>query len=139
MRKKHRIILILVGGALVGSLVITTSLPGREGVSPDMSPLDQACLAGEHLLIKLGLLPPRSNAARDACIANLKQIDALKSTWALEERKKTSTDTPALTELCGTSNYIRDQPYRPANGTNNPEQVHHKSTCTEAPTVGHTL
>jgi len=87
MRKKHRIILILIVGALVGGLVIAASLPGREGVSPAMSPLDQACLVGENLLIKLGLLPPRSNAARDACIANLKHFDAWKATRALEEQK----------------------------------------------------
>ena len=87
MRKKHRIILIVVVGALVGSLVIAASLPAREGVSPSMSPLDRACLAVENVLVKLSLLPPRSNAARDACIANLKHIDGAKSTWALEQNK----------------------------------------------------
>ncbi|HEU0010817.1 MAG TPA: hypothetical protein VFT34_13450, partial [Verrucomicrobiae bacterium] len=138
MRKKHRIILILIVGALVGSLVITASFSGREGVSPDMSPLDQACLAGENLLIKLGLLPLRSNAARDACIANLKQIDGAKATWALEQ-KKTSTDVPALTELQGSSSYIREQPYCPSNGSHDPQQVQLMPTCTQAPTTGHTL
>src|SRR5216117_4487336 len=58
----------------------------------------------------------RENAQRNACIANLKQIDGAKATWALEQ-KKTNTDTPAVTDLYGPANYIRDQPYCPANGT----------------------
>ena len=86
MSKKHRIILILLIGALVGSLVITASLSARDEVSPEMSPLDRASRVGENLLVKLGLLPPR-NAARNACIANLKQIDGAKATWALEQKK----------------------------------------------------
>ena len=80
----------------------------------------------------------RENAQRNACIANLKQIDGAKATWAMEQ-KKTSTDTPALTDLYGAANYIRDQPYCPSNGTYDPQQVQLKPTCTEAATMGHTL
>jgi prepilin-type N-terminal cleavage/methylation domain-containing protein len=80
----------------------------------------------------------RENAQRNACIANLKQIDGAKATWALEQ-KKTSTDTPAATELYGGANYIRDTLVCPSNGTYDPQQVQLKPTCTEAPTMGHTL
>src|SRR2546422_903854 len=51
----------------------------------------------------------RSASQKSACIANLKQIDGAKATWALEQ-KKTSTDTPTGTDLYGTDKYIRDQP-----------------------------
>ena len=80
----------------------------------------------------------RENAQRNACIANLKQIDGAKATWALEQ-KKTNTDTPTAAELYGSANYIRDQPYCNANGTYDPQQVQFKPTCTEGPTMGHTL
>jgi len=80
----------------------------------------------------------RENAQRNGCIANLKQIDGAKATWAMEQ-KKTSTDVPALTDLYGSANYIRDQPYCSANGTYDPQQVQFKPTCSLAATMGHTL
>ncbi|MGH8248948.1 MAG: competence type IV pilus major pilin ComGC [Gammaproteobacteria bacterium] len=80
----------------------------------------------------------RMYSQRNACIANLKQIEGAKATWAMEQ-KKTSTDTPALSDLWGASNYIRDQPYCPSGGTYNPEQVQTKASCSEGPTMGHTL
>src|SRR5437867_8486057 len=80
----------------------------------------------------------RTNAQRNACIANLKQIDGAKATWALEQ-KKTNTDTPAVTELYGPANYIRDQPYCPANGTYTMQDVQTKPTCSFGATLGHTL
>jgi hypothetical protein len=94
MRKKHRIILILVVGALVGCLVITASLPRKDGAWSDETPWDRASMAGKRILIKLGLLSPQ-NAARNACIANLKQIDGAKATWALEQK----TNNPVPTEF----------------------------------------
>jgi len=80
----------------------------------------------------------RENAQRNSCIANLKQIDGAKATWALEQ-KKTNTDTPAVTELYGAANYIRDQPYCPANGTYTMMTVQEKPTCGLGATLGHTL
>src|SRR5262245_61384376 len=79
------------------------------------------------------MIRARENAQRNACIANLKQIDGAKATWAMEQ-KKTSTDVPALTELYGSVNYIRDQPGCPSGGTYDPQQVQNKPTCTEAAT-----
>ena len=80
----------------------------------------------------------RSFSMKNACIANLKQIDGAKATWALE-LKKSNTDAPLPTDLYGASNYIRDQPTCPANGSYDPQEVRFKPTCTEAPTSGHTL
>ena len=71
----------------------------------------------------------RTASQRSACIANLKQIDGAKQTWALEN-KKVSTDTPAKTDLYGTDKYIRDEPFCPASGTYTLNQVDTKPTCT---------
>jgi len=37
----------------------------------------------------------RAASQKNACIANMKQMDGAKATWALEQ-KKTSTDTPRI-------------------------------------------
>src|SRR5205814_2241623 len=42
----------------------------------------------------------RSLSQRNACIANMKQIDGAKATWALEN-KKTGADVPADADLFG--------------------------------------
>ena len=81
----------------------------------------------------------RENAQKNACIANLKQIDGAKATWALEQ-KKGNTDTPASTDLFGAANYIRDEPTCPSTGAAYPMvTVATKQTCPTGTTLGHTL
>src|SRR5438094_5017252 len=58
----------------------------------------------------------RTASQKNACSANVKQIDGAKATWALEE-KKVTTDTPADTDLFGATQYIRDKPACPVGGT----------------------
>src|SRR5438128_6690383 len=58
----------------------------------------------------------RSTSQRSACIANLKQIEGAKATWAMEQ-KKNNTDTPVASDLYGATNYIRQEPTCPGNGT----------------------
>ena len=77
----------------------------------------------------------RATSQRAACIANLKQIDGAKATWALEN-KKTSTDTPTAADLYGATKYIRDEPTCPASGTYSINAVDARPTCTIA---DHTL
>ena len=48
----------------------------------------------------------RTASQTNACIANLKQIQGAKATWALE-LKKVDTDTPADADLFGATAYIR--------------------------------
>jgi len=79
----------------------------------------------------------RTASQRNACIANLKQMDGAKATWALET-KRSSTDTPQDTDLFGGTLYIREKPACPGNGTYSLERVDLKPTCTLAP-EGHTL
>ncbi len=56
----------------------------------------------------------RAKAQINTCLANLKQIDGAKESWALENKKKTG-DTPAMTDLI--PNYIKTEPKCPAGNT----------------------
>ena len=80
----------------------------------------------------------RTSSQRSACIANLKQIDGAKATWALEA-KKVNTDSPLSTDLYGSTLYIRAEPTCPANGTYTIGNVAIKPVCSLAATEGHTL
>jgi len=77
----------------------------------------------------------REASQKNACIANLKQMEGAKATWALEQ-KKTNTDTPIDTDLFGSSLYIREKPACPANGTYTLGNVQTKALCTIG---GHTI
>jgi hypothetical protein len=138
MRKRNGIILMLLACALVGSLVIAVSLSGGEEEEQDTGAWDRVSRACDGLLVKLGLFPARrcgKGQIRYACIANLKQIDGAKATWAVEN-KKTNSDIPSPTELYGTNAYIRDVPMCPQGGTYTIRSVQQKPLCS---IPGHTL
>jgi|SRR5678815_1607689 prepilin-type N-terminal cleavage/methylation domain-containing protein len=73
----------------------------------------------------------RQNAQRNACIANLKQIDGAKATWALES-KAASGATVADTDIYGTDKYIRQAPDCPSGGSYGINKVDEKPTCTKS-------
>ena len=77
----------------------------------------------------------RTASQKSACIANLKQIDGAKATWALETKAST-TATPTDADLYGTDKYIREKPQCPRNGTYIPGAVEVTPTCDVG---GHTL
>jgi len=79
----------------------------------------------------------RANSQRSACIANLKQIDGAKATWALE-MKKVNGDTPVDTDLFGTTAYIRVKPSCPGGGDYTIDKVDTRPSCTLAGAEGHT-
>jgi prepilin-type N-terminal cleavage/methylation domain-containing protein len=79
----------------------------------------------------------REASQKNACIANLKQIDGAKNTWALEQ-KKVNSDQAVDTDLFGVTQYIREKPVCPANGTYVLAVVSDKPTCSFS-TIGHTL
>ncbi len=58
----------------------------------------------------------RTASQANACIANMKQIDGAKATWALEA-KKNNTDTPTTADLFGATAYIRVAPVCPSGTT----------------------
>ena len=70
----------------------------------------------------------RAASQKNACIANMKQIDGAKATWALEQ-KKGNTDTPTDTDLYGTDKYIRTKPECPGGGTYTMGDVMTKPAC----------
>ena len=74
----------------------------------------------------------RNASQRAACVANLRSIDGVKSTWALDARKS-NTDVPQDSDLFGGPNaYIREKPSCPAGGIYSLNQVDAKPTCTVA-------
>ena len=79
----------------------------------------------------------RESSQRNACIANLKQIDGAKASWALEQ-KKTTSDTPTDSDLFGSTAYIRDKPACPGGGTYTLDSVANKPSCSLS-SVGHSL
>lgn len=80
----------------------------------------------------------RDTSQRNACIANLKQIETAKATWCMEQ-KKSLTDTPTPTDLYGNDKYIRVGPECPGGGTYGINQVDTTPTCTLSSTDGHEL
>jgi len=73
----------------------------------------------------------RQASQKSACVANLKQIEGAKATWALE-MKKVNTDVPTDGDLFGSTLYIRVKPACPASGTYALLAVDAKPTCTVA-------
>ena len=92
--------------------------------------------------ILLAIAVPNFIKARESsrvrtCVANLKQIEAAKEQWAMEN-KKTSTDTPVQADLEGTNGYIKKWPSCPSGGTYTINDVATAPACSLA-AQGHTL
>jgi prepilin-type N-terminal cleavage/methylation domain-containing protein len=58
----------------------------------------------------------RTLSQKNACIANLKQIEGAKANWAME-MKKNNADTPGDVDLFGATQYVRVKPECPGGGT----------------------
>ena len=63
-----------------------------------------------------------------ACVANLKQIDVAKATWARQMRK-TATDIPLDADLFGPGKYLPQKPMCPSGGVYTLGTVGTKATC----------
>ena len=72
----------------------------------------------------------RESAQRNACIANLKQIEGAKQQWAVEN-KMGSNDTPNTSDLYGANLYIKNAPTCPANGNYTIGAVANVATCSK--------
>jgi len=70
-----------------------------------------------------------------SCIANLKQIEGAKGTWALENRKDLNA-IPTDTDLFGVNKYFREKPICPQGGTYTIGSVAEKPRCS---IPGHTI
>lgn len=83
----------------------------------------------------------RQVSLRNTCIANLKQLDGAKSTWALENRK-VGSDNVTMADLIGTDKYIRDEPYcraLPNNVSYVLTTVQEKPSCSAPAAESHVL
>jgi len=83
----------------------------------------------------------RTASRRSICIANLKQLQDAKTTWAMERGKK-STDTPVEADLIGSLNYLRSKPGCPSGGADyltTIGNVDQRASCTIGALEGHSL
>lgn len=81
----------------------------------------------------------RDISQRNACIANLKQLEGAKATWAMET-KQGDASIPVDADLMGALNYIRETPLCPATGAYDYGTVATSPTCSlSAAPKGHSL
>lgn len=74
----------------------------------------------------------RTSSQRNTCMANLKQMDGIKASWALEQ-KKNNADTPTDADLIGPTLFMRSKPPCPGGGSYGWEPVDTKVTCSLGP------
>jgi prepilin-type N-terminal cleavage/methylation domain-containing protein len=70
----------------------------------------------------------RENSRRNTCIANLKQIDAAKEQYAMDQKLATGAAV-AMTDLTGSSGYLKSTPACPSSGTYTVNVVGTNPTC----------
>lgn len=70
----------------------------------------------------------RTTTQKNACMNNLRQIDAAKDQWALENAKAL-TDTPVDSDLIGSDKFLKLMPTCPANGRYTYNDMSTHSTC----------
>jgi prepilin-type N-terminal cleavage/methylation domain-containing protein len=81
----------------------------------------------------------RTLSQKNACIANLKQIEGAVDSWALENKKKTGDAVDTAT-LYGATGYIRVAPKCPTDDSAYTiAKVGDTPTCANAAGLGHTL
>ena len=84
------------------------------------------------------IIKARQSATKNACIGNMRQIEASKRIWALE-KDKNATDVPVDADLFGATCFVRDKPVCPAGGSYTLNAVTAKPTCSLSASQGHTL
>src|SRR6187397_2595849 len=58
----------------------------------------------------------RETSRSKSCVANLKQIEAAKEQWCMDN-KQSATATPGTADLYGTTAYVKNTPGCPSGGT----------------------
>ncbi len=59
----------------------------------------------------------RETSRAKACLSNLKQIDAAKEQWAMDNKKTTGDPVTWPTDLVGSDKYIKKEPSCPSGGS----------------------
>src|SRR6186997_3183216 len=70
----------------------------------------------------------RESSRAKSCLSNLRTISYAKEQWAVEQKKGT-TDTPADTDLYGSTAYVRQTPLCPGGGTYTINNLANYPTC----------
>ena len=83
------------------------------------------------------LLKARTTAQRNACIANLRQIDNAKERWAMENKKHSGDSVDAIV----INSYLRssEAPACPADGIYSYNVVGVNPSCSLGASLGHTF
>ena len=99
------------------------------------SGLKEELLVGFGILLLAAVVLPDIRSAkpmayRNACVANLKQIQDAKAQWAAKHGKG-SNDIPADSDLFGESAYVCHKPECPSGGRYQLGAVGQKASCSE--------
>ena len=84
----------------------------------------------------VGVVNTRNNAAKYACVGNLREIESAKAIWAIME-EKAATDRPEWDDLVPT--YLKKQPACPSNGYYIIGPVNIVPVCSKHVTLGHAI
>jgi hypothetical protein len=109
-----------------------------------MSPITKGALWTGSFGLLLAIAIPnfvkaRSHSSKNACMANLKQIEGAKATWALEYQQP-PTAVPTEADLVGPNRYIHIMGECAQGGTYRLGAVCEKPTCSlGASNVSHSL
>jgi len=124
---------ILLALGLASLLLFLLTLAGAIMSKARQQRLLLGLLAGCSLLVVGAFVlalqtRPRVVSAHSSCLANLKQLEGAKATWALEFKKQ-PTDLPTDRDLFGETQYIRDKPTCPQGGMYRIGAVNEKAAC----------
>jgi len=72
--------------------------------------------------------PRGASSPRNACIANMKQLEGAKFIWELEERRQTN-DVPTWSDVIGKNKCLARKPTCPSEGTYTLGTVGRPTTC----------
>jgi prepilin-type N-terminal cleavage/methylation domain-containing protein len=70
----------------------------------------------------------RETSRSKSCVANLKQIEAAKEQWCMDNRQGSSA-SPGTADLYGTTNYVKNTPDCPSGGTYSIGDMSTRPTC----------
>lgn len=73
----------------------------------------------------------RESSRKNSCIANLKQVDSAKEQWAMDNKKDAGA-TVAMTDLTGSTLYLKSDPACPSGGTYTVNVVGTNPACSTA-------
>ena len=71
----------------------------------------------------------RETAEIKQCLDNLRTIDSAKEQWAMENNASPSSTPPAMSQLIGSTSFIKTSPFCPMGGTYSVGAISAPPTC----------